>query len=116
RDLGVGLAGRADLDVRPRKPEVADEDVLERVVVVLARPGEREPDVARVLQHVDDPTRANEVGPDAEDHQDVVSGHERRGTTASRGRSSPDHPYSRVLAPCRRWWAARHGWRRARGR
>ena len=100
--FGVRVTCGTELDVRSREFQVADEDVLQVVRVVLTGPAERELDFRSLRQQVDDPTRTDQVWANTEGEHHV--GH-RCGSVADRHRSDgwiTGLPTSPARSPCRR--------------
>ena len=65
-DLGVGRAAAPEIDLRRRDVELAEENRLEIVGVVLPRPDEHHLHVGVLAQLVDHERRADDVRPDPE--------------------------------------------------
>ena len=85
-DVGVGLPPRREVDFCRNHLQLPEEDVLEVVRVVLARPNEVQRAVRVAPQLLDDEGGPDDVGPDAQDErQAVIHGRPARRVLPRRG-------------------------------
>ena len=85
-DLGVGLADGAELDVRRIDVELAEEDVLQVVRVVLPGPDEDDLVARLLLEAPQDQRRADQIRADAEDDRDLPLAVRRQGASGQNQR------------------------------